>query len=91
MKRLHQQLIRTAAEKKIPILGICNGFQILIKLGLLPGSLIKNNTNTFMCKKIKCLYSFDSDDVNYKGDSLMWVAHGYGNYQFDTSDYVLIN
>lgn len=42
--------VKKLAEKGIPILGVCNGFQILVESGLLPGALLKNNTLTFMCK-----------------------------------------
>jgi phosphoribosylformylglycinamidine synthase len=38
------------AEKGIPILGVCNGFQILVESGLLPGVLLKNNSLNFMCQ-----------------------------------------
>jgi phosphoribosylformylglycinamidine synthase len=38
------------AEKGIPILGVCNGFQILVESGLLPGVLLKNTTLNFMCQ-----------------------------------------
>ena len=37
-------VIKEAAKRKIPILGICNGFQILTQLDLLPGKLELNNT-----------------------------------------------
>jgi phosphoribosylformylglycinamidine synthase I len=40
---------RMAAEGK-PVLGICNGFQILIEAGLLPGALLRNTTLKFVCK-----------------------------------------
>jgi len=42
--------VRKIAEKGIPILGVCNGFQILVESGLLPGVLLKNNSLNFMCK-----------------------------------------
>jgi phosphoribosylformylglycinamidine synthase len=44
-------------EEKKPILGICNGFQILLELGLLNGALIKNKNLKFICKDIylKCI------------------------------------
>jgi len=42
--------VRKMAEKGIPILGVCNGFQILVESGLLPGVLLKNNSLNFMCK-----------------------------------------
>ena len=42
--------IKKRAEKGTPILGVCNGFQILVEAGLLPGVLLKNNSMNFMCK-----------------------------------------
>ena len=56
--------IKKAHEKNIPILGICNGFQILIQLGLLPGKLIENKNKSFMSK----LYGYLYQDklANYK-------------------------
>ena len=42
--------VKKLANKGIPILGICNGFQILVESELLPGVLLKNNSLNFMCK-----------------------------------------
>jgi phosphoribosylformylglycinamidine synthase len=42
--------VQKMAEKGVPILGVCNGFQILVESGLLPGVLLKNNSLNFMCK-----------------------------------------
>jgi len=42
--------VRKLAEKGIPILGVCNGFQILVESGLLPGVLLKNESLNFMCE-----------------------------------------
>ncbi|HEY5735406.1 MAG TPA: phosphoribosylformylglycinamidine synthase subunit PurQ [Nitrosopumilus sp.] len=42
--------IKKIAEKGIPILGVCNGFQILVESGLLPGVLLKNESLNFMCE-----------------------------------------
>ncbi len=38
------------ADGGVPVLGICNGFQILVEAGLLPGALLKNTTLKFVCK-----------------------------------------
>jgi len=42
--------IRKMADQRKPILGICNGFQILIEAGLLPGALLRNSCLRFVCK-----------------------------------------
>lgn len=42
--------IKKLAEKGVPILGVCNGFQILVESQLLPGVLLKNTSLNFMCK-----------------------------------------
>ena len=42
--------VKKMASKGIPILGVCNGFQILVESGLLPGVLLKNESLNFMCE-----------------------------------------
>ena len=42
--------IKKMAEKRIPVLGVCNGFQILVESGLLSGVLLKNESLNFMCE-----------------------------------------
>ena len=42
--------VKKLAKKGIPILGVCNGFQILVESGLLPGVLLKNDSLNFMCE-----------------------------------------
>ena len=49
------KIIRDAHKRNIPIIGVCNGFQILIKMNLLPGNLTINDNYKFTCRKVKCL------------------------------------
>ena len=44
--------IKTHAEKGKAIIGICNGFQILVESALLPGALITNDSTSFISKNI---------------------------------------
>ena len=77
------QIVFLAAEKKLPILGICNGFQILVKAGLLPGRLVRNVSENFFCDYIKCKIvgnSFFHDEALQNKIFIVPVAHGYGKY-----------
>ena len=74
------KIIFNIHKKCIPILGICNGFQILIKLGLLPGKLIENRQKRFTSQLVKCNYNFK----DYIGKTEMYIANYYGNYQKNT-------
>ena len=67
-----------------PVIGICNGFQVLVEAGLLPGSLIKNSSLKFVCKwvylKLENSDTLFTSNMN-EGDVLrIPVAHGEGNY-----------
>ncbi len=44
--------IKTRADRGVPVLGICNGFQILTEAGLLPGALLPNRTLSFICRDV---------------------------------------
>ncbi len=66
------------------VLGICNGFQILTEVGLLPGVLLRNASLKFICQEVE-LQVANADtpftDAMKKGDLLrMPIAHAEGNY-----------
>jgi phosphoribosylformylglycinamidine (FGAM) synthase-like enzyme/phosphoribosylformylglycinamidine (FGAM) synthase-like amidotransferase family enzyme len=80
-------IIEKAYELKIPILGICNGFQILTQMGLLPGKLVLNDNRRFNCKNISCHFSFYSDNIQVDTDANMYIANSFGKYVNDKRNY----
>jgi len=66
------------------ILGICNGFQILIETGLLPGTLLRNKSLKFLSKNVflKVLNTNNNFCTNYKNKSIIKlpIAHNEGNF-----------
>jgi phosphoribosylformylglycinamidine synthase subunit PurQ / glutaminase len=70
------QSVIAFANKGGKVLGICNGFQILCESGLLPGALLRNANQQFICKNV---YIKGTD-----GQPLMIpIAHGEGRYHAD--------
>jgi phosphoribosylformylglycinamidine synthase len=64
------------ANKGGKVLGVCNGFQILCEAGLLPGALLKNSNQQFICKNVHIIGS--------EGKALkIPIAHGEGRYYAD--------
>jgi phosphoribosylformylglycinamidine synthase len=83
-----QSVVRFAARGG-KVLGICNGFQILCESGLLPGALLRNEKQQFVCRNI---YISSSGELN--GEPLkIPVAHGEGRYHADekTLESMLLN
>ena len=81
------QAVQTFAANGGPVLGICNGFQILCEAGLLPGVLIRNRSLQFRCEHvfIKTLTT-DSPFTNQIPDGKLLrvpIAHGEGCYYAD--------
>jgi phosphoribosylformylglycinamidine synthase I len=80
------EVIRFAREGR-PVLGICNGFQILCEAGLLPGALIRNRSLKFESRHVyirvedaQTIYTSAYEE----GDVLkVHIAHGMGNYVAD--------
>ena len=75
------------AEAGTPILGVCNGFQILTETGLLPGTLMRNSGLRFICDRVKL--TVESADTAFtrgyeRGQELIIpVAHHDGNFFAD--------
>jgi phosphoribosylformylglycinamidine synthase subunit PurQ / glutaminase len=76
--------VREQAARGVRVLGVCNGFQILIEAGLLPGALMRNKSLRFVCREVK-LEAVNTDTPftrGYaKGETFRCpVAHHDGNY-----------
>lgn len=76
-----------AAEAGKPVLGVCNGFQILLEVGLLPGAMKRNENLKFMCRPVHLKVANNSTAFTsaYDKDEIISVpiAHGEGNYYCD--------
>jgi phosphoribosylformylglycinamidine synthase len=76
--------IRTFAEAGGPVLGVCNGFQILLEAGLLPGAMLRNRGLKFICDYVGV--RVEETDTPYtsacvRGQVLrIPINHGEGNY-----------
>jgi len=79
--------IKELAKEGMPVFGICNGFQILVESGLLPGALIGNDTLRFSCKWVNLRVETTrsaATKLGVKGD--LWripIAHGEGRFFID--------
>jgi len=76
--------VQAFAERGGPVLGICNGFQVLLEAGLLPGAMLRNRGLKFQCEQVHV--RVEQTDTPFtaacrRGQVLrMPIAHGEGNY-----------
>jgi phosphoribosylformylglycinamidine synthase len=87
----HSPIMRDVAAKAragTPVLGICNGFQILCEVGLLPGVLLRNASMAYVCKDVllKVEQTGSLFTRNYRQGQVVRIpiAHGDGNYFADS-------
>lgn len=81
-----KEVIKAANEGK-PVLGVCNGFQILLEAGLLPGAMRRNESLSFICKPVEL--KVENTETMFTGEYkkgqtiTIPIAHGEGNYYCD--------
>ena len=79
--------VRERAARGVKVLGVCNGFQILIEAGLLPGALMRNMSLKFVCREVKLRVENTNTSFTRKyapGQIIRCpVAHHDGNYFAD--------
>jgi phosphoribosylformylglycinamidine synthase len=75
------------AERGVPVLGICNGFQVLTETGLLPGALMRNGGLKFVCRDVLLRVETSQSlfTCRYEAGQVIRIpiAHGDGNYFAD--------
>jgi len=81
-----KEVVKAADEGK-PVLGVCNGFQILLEAGLLPGAMRRNEKLKFICRPVKLKVENNETMFSNKYDKgeiiTIPIAHGEGNYYCD--------
>lgn len=79
--------IKKLADKGMPILGVCNGFQILVEAGILPGALLRNTSLNFICKWTEIIVKNNKTPFTNKFEidqSIpIAIANGEGRYYAD--------
>ncbi|GIN63722.1 phosphoribosylformylglycinamidine synthase subunit PurQ [Robertmurraya siralis] len=84
--KVMQEVVKAANAGK-PVLGVCNGFQILLESGLLPGAMRQNESLKFICRptRLKVENNETIFTSEYKKGEIITVpiAHGEGNYYCD--------
>ncbi|HBT74323.1 MAG TPA: phosphoribosylformylglycinamidine synthase I [Lysinibacillus sp.] len=79
--------VKKAADAGKPVLGVCNGFQILTEAGLLPGALLRNKNLKFMCRTVQLKVENNNTLFTNKYEQgqiiNIPIAHGEGNYYCD--------
>jgi len=79
--------VTEAANRGVPVIGVCNGFQVLTEAGLLPGALMRNAGIAFVCRPVALSVENSQSlfTAGYQaGETItLPVAHHDGNYQAD--------
>lgn len=83
------QEVKRMAKDGLPVMGVCNGFQILVESGLLPGALMMNNSLRFVCRWTQVQVQNNktpfTSQFEKKQTFAIPVAHGEGRYVADSN------
>jgi len=78
------KIVKEMAERGTPVLGICNGFQILVESGMLPGALLRNTTLRFVCRwveiEVENNKTFFTSGLKRRQVLRMPIAHNEGRF-----------
>src|SRR6266566_1260600 len=84
------KIVREAVDQNKPVLGICNGLQILVEAGLLPGAVLRNSGLRFVCTWIRLRVETTRTPFTtlaQKGQTLrVPIAHNEGRYYLDRNE-----
>lgn len=79
--------VKKMAERGMPVLGVCNGFQILVESGLLPGALLRNTSLSYICKWTEIIVKNNktpfTNKLNLNQKIPIAIANGEGRYYAD--------
>ena len=79
--------VKARAQSGVPVLGICNGFQVLTEAGMLPGALLANRTLSFICRdvhlRVETAQTIFTCGYQVGQAIRVPVAHGEGSYTAD--------
>ncbi|WP_370179391.1 phosphoribosylformylglycinamidine synthase subunit PurQ [Alteriqipengyuania sp.] len=79
--------VKAAAQRGVPVLGVCNGFQVLAESGLLPGALMRNAGQRFVCRdvalKVENTQTLFTSGFDAGETITIPVAHHDGNFFAD--------
>jgi phosphoribosylformylglycinamidine synthase subunit PurQ / glutaminase len=83
-------VVKRLAERGTPVLGVCNGFQILVESGLLPGALLRNTTLKFVCEwthvRVESTRTPFTSGLRQGQVLALPIAHGEGRFYLKQSE-----
>jgi phosphoribosylformylglycinamidine synthase len=89
------QAVKKHADEGRFVIGICNGFQILLEAGLLPGAMLRNQSLSFICKhtwlRVEDVKNPFTNQLKLRETICVPIAHGEGNYTCDDETLKMLN